>query len=107
MWNLLATPLSRLRLIGFVEGLSFLALVGVAMPLKYIGGNPEPVSVVGMVHGILWVLFVASVWDVRTRYEWPLMRAFWALLSSVIPFGTFVLDAHLREEEARRLPLPG
>jgi integral membrane protein len=82
-----------------VEGVSFLLLLGVAMPLKYIAGKPQMVSVVGMAHGLLWLLFVAAVVDVRMRRGWPVTRVAVALLSSVLPFGPFVLDPGLRREQ--------
>ena len=50
------TSIGRLRVIGFWEGVSFLVLLLIAMPLKYIAGNPEPVSIVGMAHGVLFLL---------------------------------------------------
>jgi len=100
MFSLLETPIGRFRVIAFIEGISFLLLLGVAMPLKYLAGMPEYVSVVGMAHGILWILFVGGLWDVRTRYRWSLTRTLWGLFSSVVPFGTFVLDIQLRQEEA-------
>jgi len=99
MRSFLVSPIGRLRIVGFVEGISYLLLLGVAMPLKYFMGVPEAVSVVGMAHGILWLLFVGCVWDVRSRHRWPFDRTGWALLSSVLPFGTFVLDGQLRNEQ--------
>jgi hypothetical protein len=61
MFQLVKTQLGRLRIIGFVEGLSFLILLGIAMPLKYFFGLPETVRVVGMAHGLLFVLYVLLV----------------------------------------------
>ncbi|MFW5972756.1 MAG: DUF3817 domain-containing protein, partial [Bacteroidota bacterium] len=55
---MLRTALSRLRLIGFIEGLSYLALLGIAMPLKYMAGMPMAVRYVGWIHGVLFVLYV-------------------------------------------------
>jgi integral membrane protein len=97
----LKCPIGRLRIAGVVEGVSFLLLLGVAMPLKYMAGMPQMVSVVGMAHGILWLLFLAAVVDVRARRGWPLSRVAAAILSSVLPFGPFVLDASLRREQER------
>lgn len=50
--------LNRLRSIGILEAISFILLLGIAMPLKYLFGQPELVRIVGMAHGILWVLYV-------------------------------------------------
>jgi integral membrane protein len=94
----LNTTLGRLRVIGMLEGVSFLLLLGIAMPLKYLAGLPEMVSVVGMIHGVLFLLFVAAVLDAGVRLRWPAGRILLALVSSLVPFGPFVLDAHLRRE---------
>ena len=78
------------------EGVSFLLLLGVAMPLKYMAGEPRMVTVVGAAHGALFILFAAAVLDVSLRMRWPLRRVLAALAASVLPFGPFVFDAHLR-----------
>jgi integral membrane protein len=54
------TTLNRIRSIGIFEAISFLLLLGVAMPLKYIFDQPEMVRVVGMAHGVLWILYVGT-----------------------------------------------
>ena len=96
---MLRTPIGRLRAIAFLEGLSFLLLLGIAMPLKYLAGKPGMVNMVGWVHGLLFVLYLLSVADVRAKRQWPPARVLGALIASVVPFGTFVLDARLRREE--------
>ena len=90
--------LNRLRLVGGLEGISYLVLLGIAMPLKYLAGLPEMVRVVGWVHGLLFVLFIAAVAQTARMIRWPLSRVLGALAASVIPFGTFVLDARLRRD---------
>lgn len=96
---MLRTPIGRLRVIAFIEGVSFLVLLCVAMPLKYFAGMPAAVKTVGWIHGVLFVLYLLSVAEVTVRQRWPLVRAFGAFVASLIPFGTFVLDARLRREE--------
>lgn len=93
---MLNQPLARLRLIGMMEGASFLVLLGIAMPLKYLAGYPQAVRVVGMIHGLLFVLFVLAVVQVSVAMRWPLRRVLAAFVASVLPFGPFVFDAHLR-----------
>jgi integral membrane protein len=90
--------LNRLRIVGGLEGISYLLLLGVAMPLKYLAGMPAMVQVVGWIHGALFTLFVAAVLDVRWRLRWPRRRVLGALVASVVPFGTFVLDTYLQQE---------
>ncbi len=99
----LKTPLDRLRLIGWWEGVSFLLLLGVAMPLKYFGGRPEAVRIVGMAHGVLFLLYVLAAIQAAVEYDWPWKRTVLVLLASLLPAGPFVVDARiLRPEAARR-----
>jgi integral membrane protein len=95
MFDLVKTQLGRLRIIGFAEGLSFLILLGIAMPLKYFFGLPETVRVVGMAHGLLFVLYVLLVIQVKIEYNWSFRKMVLALMASVVPFGTFWADAKL------------
>ena len=98
--NVLKTILGRLRVVGFCEGASFLALLGIAMPLKYFGGMPLAVTVVGTIHGVLWIAYVALIWQARTALKWTSARVWGGLAASVLPFGPFVFDAWLREDQA-------
>lgn len=90
--NLLTTTIGRLRVIGFLEGVSFLALLGIAMPLKYVWGEPQAVRVVGMAHGVLFLAYVAAAVQAWLDYDWPWKRAAWVLAASLVPFGTFYAD---------------
>jgi len=80
------------RGISLLEGLSLLALLFVAMPLKYIWGNPEYVRVVGMAHGLLFVAYI--LFAIMTKFElnWKVKTLFIVFAASVIPFGTFYVD---------------
>lgn len=91
--ELLKSNLGRLRIIGFLEGISFLVLLGIAMPLKYILGQPEAVRHVGMAHGLLFVLYVILVTLVMLDEKWNFKTTAIVLLASLIPFGTFYVDA--------------
>lgn len=93
--DLLKTVLGRLRLIGFMEGLSFILLLGVAMPLKYMADRPEAVRVVGMAHGILFLLYVWAAFAAMLEYRWHWRRTLAVLVASLVPFGPFYLDAKL------------
>jgi integral membrane protein len=90
-----------LRLIGYLEGTSFLILLGVAMPLKYAAGMPEAVLIAGWIHGILFVLFVAATLQVARQRCWSRNKVLAAAAASVLPFGPFVLDARLLRDEER------
>jgi integral membrane protein len=95
-----STPLSRLRLVGILEGVSFLVLLGVAMPLKYLAGLPQAVRIVGSLHGVLFLLFLLVLAQAAAAYRWPWLRVLGAVVAAVLPFGPFVLDARLRQEGA-------
>ena len=87
------------RMIALAEGVSFLTLLFIAMPMKYFMGVPEVVRVVGSIHGGLFVLYVGLLATLHVRQRWPVMFSLYAFVASVIPFGTFMLDKHLREKE--------
>jgi integral membrane protein len=93
--HLLKTSVGRLRVAGFLEGMSFLILLGIAMPLKYLAGRPEAVQVVGMAHGVLFVLYVVLVGLAQREQRWPLRTSAWLLVAAFLPFGPFVADARL------------
>jgi integral membrane protein len=95
--NLLKTALGRLRIVAFLEGCSFL-LLGVTMILKYKFAMPQPNYVVGLAHGILFVLYVGLVLQVSFLQKWNLVKMFWAFLASLVPFGTFYADKVLFRE---------
>lgn len=87
-----------LRVVGFFEGVSYLLLLGVAMPLKYVAGRPEAVRVLGMAHGVLFIAFVLLVFIVAMQRKWGLRWIAGALVASLLPFGTFVLDRQLARD---------
>jgi integral membrane protein len=87
------------RMIALAEGVSFLTLLFIAMPMKYFMGMPEVVRIVGSIHGVLFVLYVGLLAMIHFRQRWSFTFSLYALIASVIPFGTFMLDKHLREKE--------
>jgi len=80
-----------------IEGLSFLVLVFVAMPKKYIGGDPSWVSSVGLVHGVLFLIFCASLLSVWSSEDWSPRQLAMPFLASLLPFGPFVIDGRLKK----------
>jgi integral membrane protein len=99
--TMLSTVIGRLRVIGWLEGMSYLLLLFVAMPLKYLAGHPEMVEVVGMAHGVLFMGFCAAAVHAAVACKWPLLRLAAAFVSAVLPFGPFIFDAWcLRSEPA-------
>jgi integral membrane protein len=91
--------LHRFRMIGIAEGISFLILVLIAMPLKYIFHYPQAVKMFGWAHGVLFVSFIYFAFDVFGSFKKPFSWLVKAGLASVLPFGTFILDKELKKEE--------
>jgi integral membrane protein len=98
----LTSTLGRLRLTGLCEGLSFIILLAIAMPLKYLAGKPEMVSIVGMAHGILFVLYIFLTVQAKFHYRWPWKKMFLLWIASVLPFGTFYVDYKILRLEAEQ-----
>ena len=85
------------RLISILEGISYLLLLFIAMPLKYMAGEDWAVKYVGWAHGLLFVLFCAALVTVWIKYRWSFGRTTLAFISSLLPFGTFVLEKKLQK----------
>ncbi|AXF55985.1 DUF3817 domain-containing protein [Salicibibacter kimchii] len=96
MKNLL---LKWFRGVGHIEGLSLVTLLFVAMPLKYMAGYDEAVSVAGMIHGILYLLYMSFVFIVTFTVRWSWKWILGASAVAFIPFGNFILDARLKKAE--------
>ncbi|WP_375768129.1 DUF3817 domain-containing protein [Archangium gephyra] len=96
---MLKTPIGRFRAVALLEGLSFILLLFIAMPLKYLAGMPLGVKLVGWAHGMLFVLYLLLLAEVAAVHRWPLVRILGTFIASLVPFGTFVLDARLRRED--------
>ena len=88
---------SRFRTISFMEGISYLILLFVAMPLKYFAGLPIFVKVVGMAHGVLFILFFVYLYFASKEHNWGRKFNITAFIASLVPFGTFVLENRLKE----------
>ena len=85
----------QFKIVAILEGVSFLGLLGIAMPLKYILGLPAATEVVGMAHGLLFIAYVLMVVLIRKQLSWNLKVTALALMASVLPFGPFVVDRKL------------
>ena len=92
----LSTNIGRLRLISFLEGVSLLLLLFVAMPAKYIFNAPFLTAIVGAAHGVLFLVFALIALQVSLGEKWNFWQITWkVLLSCIIPFGTFYVDAKI------------
>jgi integral membrane protein len=92
-----AAKISVLRKIGFAEGLSWLLLLGIAMPLKYFAGQPLPVKIVGWVHGLLFISYILQLYRVQVSSKWPFKVTLLGCLAAFLPFGTWVYDKRLKK----------
>lgn len=95
----LSHPVGRVRFVGLLEGISFLLLLGVAMPLKYLFDQPLAVRYVGMAHGILFLLLCLLLFLAWGDKKLSAKNAGLAFLASLLPFGPFVMDRKLGKEE--------
>ncbi|MDF2455884.1 MAG: hypothetical protein K0R51_1877 [Cytophagaceae bacterium] len=103
MLKILTTPLGRLRLLAFLEGISLILLLFVAVPIKYYAHNPAWVKAIGPIHGMLFLLFIVNTISFGVAQHWSFKKVTWkVLLACIIPFGTFYIDwkilSRLKEE---------
>lgn len=90
--------LHRFRMIGIAEGISFLVLLLIAMPLKYFMHLPEAVKIMGWIHGALFVSFIYFAFEVMGSLNKPFSWFIKAFVAAFIPLGTFVFDKQLKRE---------
>lgn len=86
------------RKIAFLEGLSFLLLLFIAMPLKYLANFPMAVTVVGGIHGVLFIAFLYLAWEVKSEHKKNFSWLIKAFLASILPFGTIIMDKQWKQE---------
>lgn len=84
--------LKLFRYLALSEGVSFLAILLITMPLKYLAHLPQPNLYVGIIHGILFIAYVFMLIVVHTEVRFKKTEFGWLLLASIVPFGTFVAD---------------
>ncbi len=99
MQHLSASAIGRLRLVGFAEAVSWLLLLLIAMPLKYIWHNPLPVKYTGWVHGLLFIVYVSMLIAVGVSHRWPIKKMALGFVAAFLPFGTLVFDKQLKHAD--------
>lgn len=95
-----ASPIPFLRTIGKIEAVSFLILVGIAMPLKYFAGMPMAVKVVGWIHGGLFMIFGLALLRTWIVARWPFWRTTVVFIAALLPFGPFLVDRRMSNWDA-------
>ncbi|UTW48181.1 DUF3817 domain-containing protein [Bacterioplanoides sp. SCSIO 12839] len=94
--NSTQSAMQMLTRVGFLEGCSFLLLLGVAMPLKYVYGIHEAVRIVGSAHGLLFMAYLVVLLITANRIKLPLWAMPAGVIAAVLPFGPFVFDYALK-----------
>jgi integral membrane protein len=92
-------PVTLLRRTALLEAVSYLILLGVAMPLKYIWNIPEAVKVMGWIHGALFVVLCVALLQVLISAKWPVVRAALVFLASLVPLVPFFMDRWMATHE--------
>ena len=95
--------IKTLRFVGLLEGISFLLLLFIAMPVKYVWDNPVLVKYIGMGHGVLFIAFLVVLFTVCEKHKWSLTTFLLGLIASILPFGPFVFDHKLKKFEQETL----
>ena len=87
------------RVVAFLEGVSYLLLLFIATPIKYMAGDPQYVKMLGMPHGLLFIGYIVLAFLLKNEYKWNNRTFIVVLIASLIPFGTFYVDKkHLRNK---------
>lgn len=94
---MLQDPIKLFRLAGFIEGTGLVVLLFIAMPLKYMAGIPEAVTLTGSLHGFLFVLYLLVTAYTTLKTRWSVKWIAAAVAVAFIPFGNYVLDTRLQK----------
>ena len=98
MKQLLSSRNGRLELLGYLEGVSLLLLLFVAVPVKYLAGDPALVRALGPVHGALFLWYIFQTLSIGVEQRWQFKKTTWkVLVACIIPFGTFYIGRLLRK----------
>ena len=87
------------RIIAFLEGLSYLLLLFFAVPVKYLLFNDYYVRLLGMPHGVLFVLYIISCFMIRKNMNWNVIQFCIVLAASILPFGTFYIERKMLRKQ--------
>jgi integral membrane protein len=92
------TTVKTFSLIALIEGISYIVLLGIAMPLKYFFDFPLAVKIVGWAHGVLFIAYVFLLIACWIRYGWAFLRVVWYFVASLLPFLPFIVERSLKKE---------
>lgn len=94
-------PVHIFRQIAHWEAISFILLMGVAMPLKYMADMPLAVTYVGWAHGVLFVAYAIALYFAMEAKQWSIGKAFWLFVAALLPFGPFVADRWVKPDDEK------
>ncbi|WP_053217485.1 DUF3817 domain-containing protein [Virgibacillus senegalensis] len=94
---MLNSPIRLFRIFGMIEGTSLVVLLFIAMPLKYIAGFPEVVTLIGSLHGFFFIVYLLVIAYTTLKIRWAFRWLFGSVLVAFIPFGNYVLDYRLQK----------
>lgn len=80
------------RIVALLEGISYLLLLFIATPIKYLSGDPQYVKLLGMPHGMLFITYIIMAIMLKKDFKWNTKELLIVLVASIIPFGTFYVD---------------
>jgi integral membrane protein len=98
MYNL-KSSIGQFRLLAHLEGISFLVLVFIAMPLKYFANLPKAVSIVVGIHGFLFVFYIIFLIYLWNERKWKILKVLLLAVASILPFGPFIADKKLLKND--------
>ncbi len=101
MRNLIDSSIGRLRLNGYAEGITFIILLFIALPLKYFNSSPDLFRLVSWIHGILLIQFLHQSFVVKEEENFPSLFLLIALIAAFLPFGTFIFDRWLKKQQTQ------
>ena len=85
------------KIVSFLEGISYILLLLIAVPIKYLQGNPEFVKMLGMPHGLFFVMYIALAVMLKYELDWKNKDFMMVCLLSILPFGTFFVGKYLKK----------
>lgn len=98
----MTSPLLRYRVMAYIVGVLLVVLVFIGMPLKYLGGVPEVVAVVGTAHGFLYMVYLVTALDLAIRRRWRIGKILVVFAAGLVPFLTFYVERRVTTEESLR-----
>ncbi len=98
--NLFSSALGRFRVISFLEGISFILLLGIATPLKHFGNMPEATMVPGMIHGLLFVIYLIALIMSGIEMKWSFKTYILLFLASILPCGFLIAEFKFLKKQA-------